>query len=274
MYEYQSLTIARYGRILDRIMDPNNSRMAKYMSIRILRGMACSYRTLKCYELLDDLAFNPINITLTAKTKIRKDILDLCRPLIEEGPGNTVDFVHFSAKEYFPSLHTRMHNADLFRYILEENYQGKRPFIERRKAHLDIAFSCAALLNSCTSLLPTVSTDVQRAAIIVQGFHGLQVYADKYWYKHLLEYCEVFDEQRQFCPKLLQQLHLLLKFKKLNNTTTQMSNPMTQEQRSAAPVGLKALDHVPDVYLQLSDVISFAGKMKTEHGLDKSFESS
>jgi hypothetical protein len=61
--------------------------------------MACSYRILKSYEILDGIAFDASTTTLTPKTKVRKDILDLCRPLIEDGPAGTVDFVHFSAKE-------------------------------------------------------------------------------------------------------------------------------------------------------------------------------
>jgi hypothetical protein len=69
------------------------------MAIRILGWMACSYRILKRYEILDGVAFDTSNTTLTPKTKVRKDILDLCRPLIEDGPVGTVDFVHFSAKE-------------------------------------------------------------------------------------------------------------------------------------------------------------------------------
>lgn len=80
-------------------MDPSNSRNARYMAIRILGWMACSYRILKSYELLAGISFDASNTTLTPKTKVRKEILDLCRPLIEEGPANTVDFVHFSAKE-------------------------------------------------------------------------------------------------------------------------------------------------------------------------------
>jgi hypothetical protein len=80
-------------------MDPRNSRTARYMAIRILGWMACSYRILKSYELLDGIAFDASNTTLSPKTKIRKEIFDLCRPLIEEGPAGTVDFVHFSAKQ-------------------------------------------------------------------------------------------------------------------------------------------------------------------------------
>jgi len=80
-------------------MDPGNPTNAKYMAVRILEWMACSYRVLKSYELLDGITIDSSNKTLTPKTKVRKEILDLCRPLIEEGSASTVDFVHFSAKE-------------------------------------------------------------------------------------------------------------------------------------------------------------------------------
>jgi hypothetical protein len=80
-------------------MDSSNSKNAREMAIRILGWMACSFRILKSYEILDGIAFDASNTTLTPKTKIRKEVLDLCRPLIEEGPASTVDFVHFSAKE-------------------------------------------------------------------------------------------------------------------------------------------------------------------------------
>jgi hypothetical protein len=36
---------------------------------------------------------------LNHKTRTRREVLDLCRPLIEDGPFDTLDFVHFSAKE-------------------------------------------------------------------------------------------------------------------------------------------------------------------------------
>jgi hypothetical protein len=69
------------------------------MAIKILEWMACSFRTLKGYEILDGIAFRPGVTSLNSKTKIDKAVLDHCRPLIEDGPLNTVEFVHFSAKE-------------------------------------------------------------------------------------------------------------------------------------------------------------------------------
>jgi hypothetical protein len=80
-------------------MDPRNSRNARDMAIRILGWMACSYRVLKRHELLDGIVLDVSNTSLNKYTRVQAQIMDLCRPLIEDGPGNTVDFVHFSAKE-------------------------------------------------------------------------------------------------------------------------------------------------------------------------------
>jgi len=70
------------------------------IAIRILEWMACSYRPLRAHEILDGIAFKPGRTFLDARTKVHRDVLDLCRPLIEDGPSDTIDFVHFSAKRY------------------------------------------------------------------------------------------------------------------------------------------------------------------------------
>ena len=61
--------------------------------------MACSYRPLKVHEILDGIVFEG-SADLSERTKLNRNILDLCKPLIEEGPGDTIEFVHFSAREY------------------------------------------------------------------------------------------------------------------------------------------------------------------------------
>jgi hypothetical protein len=93
------LTRFRYGRILVRIVNSNNSRNTNSLAIRTLGWIACSYRPMKVHELLDGVSFNYSNTILTPTTKIHKQVLDLCRPLIEEGPCTAVNFLHFSAKE-------------------------------------------------------------------------------------------------------------------------------------------------------------------------------
>lgn len=96
-----SLTLDRYGRILKSIMTELSAH-SRDKAIRILEWMACSCRTLKIWEIQDGIVFQPGCTILNETTKLAKSILELCKPIIEEGPGNTVDFVHFSAKEYVP----------------------------------------------------------------------------------------------------------------------------------------------------------------------------
>jgi hypothetical protein len=68
-------------------------------ALRILEWLACSFRPLKIYEIQDGITFNLHNTILSDKTKLKSGFVDLCKPLTEEGPGNIVDFVHYSAKE-------------------------------------------------------------------------------------------------------------------------------------------------------------------------------
>jgi hypothetical protein len=88
--------------MLDKILGDHVPKKTRSLAMRILECMACSHRVLKTHEILDLIAFRPGCTTLDNKTKIRKEVLDLCQPLIEEGPSNTVNFVHYSARMYGP----------------------------------------------------------------------------------------------------------------------------------------------------------------------------
>lgn len=67
--------------------------------------MSSSYRRLKVHELLDGVSIRLDRPALDINSKLSRKVLDLCRPLIEDGPGNTLIFVHFSAQEYDPAGH-------------------------------------------------------------------------------------------------------------------------------------------------------------------------
>jgi hypothetical protein len=157
------------------------------------------------------------------------------------------------------------------RYILEEEYQSERSFIWPETAHVDITFSCVAFLNSCISLLPENSTEAQRAAIIIRGFHGLQLYADMFWYRHLLAYCSLVGQRkRQFSPELLSQLQLLLRFRKEDSSTPSQCKSGTA---GTEDLSLEGLNHLPDVKGLVTDVQLFRAKMVREDAPDKSPES-
>jgi hypothetical protein len=79
-------------------MDDLDSRSSE-KAIQILQWIACSFRLLKKHEVQDGVIFKKRGLVLDEQTKVVPGFLDLCKPLIEEGPKNTVDFVHYSAKE-------------------------------------------------------------------------------------------------------------------------------------------------------------------------------
>lgn len=131
-------------------------------------------------------------------------------------------------------------------------------------AHLDISYSLIALLNSCFPFLSDSSTEAQRAAVIIQGFHGLQVYANMFWTKHLLAYCSILIQNRaQFSKELQTQLQLLLRFRK-HNDQLQSSTPKN--------TALGVLDDMPDIKNLVSDTVEFQAKLFRDTTSYKSFE--
>jgi hypothetical protein len=91
----------RYGRILDRLLSglkPEDFQKA----IRILEWIACSFRLMKAHEIQDGIVLHMRDTELNELSKLRDGtFLALCKPLIElNAKNNTVDFVHFSAKEF------------------------------------------------------------------------------------------------------------------------------------------------------------------------------
>ncbi|KAH7409681.1 hypothetical protein BKA64DRAFT_404683 [Cadophora sp. MPI-SDFR-AT-0126] len=238
-----------YGRILDRIMDEDHSNHARSIAIRTLEWIACSYRPLKAFEILDGIVFKNGCTELNSRTKMRKSVLDFCRPLIEESPSNTIDFVHFSAKEY----------------VLDEEYKHSTTFISRQTANLNIAFSCVAYLNTCVSLLPHNSTAHSRAALVLTGFHGLQLYANQFFATHLEAYLTSLAVSKGQAPvELISQLQLLLQFSK---------NKQNSGSKPSSTINLEALHEYPQLVSFLLQVFAFKDSMKQEGAANTSLKS-
>jgi len=106
-------------------------------------------------------------------------------------------------------------NTDFCRYILKQEYHNATPFIRTDRAHLNISFSCISYLNTSLCLLPDNCTDQERAAIILQGFHGLQLYANQFWAKHILTCCNLLSTCDDVLPdEMIAQLEKLVRFRK------------------------------------------------------------
>ena len=166
------------------------SSASREKAVRVLEWIACSYRILKAHEILDGIVFKG-SASLTDRTKLNRSILDLCKPLIEEGPGDTIDFVHFSAKEYFRYTLTGLNLAYLticYRYIL---HIDSGPFLRKDIAHRNIAFSCAAYLTSSLCFIEPTISEYENRLRVVKGYHSLHRYAQEYWFEHLLEFARL-----------------------------------------------------------------------------------
>ena len=145
-----------------------------------------------------------------------------------------------------------------YRYLLEGNFYETSPFIRREDAYFNICFSCVAYLNTSYALQPVFSPDEERATIVVSGFHGLQLYANRFWADHLLSYCAILSRQRkQPSRELLIQLDQLLRF---------LKDPASDEQLSDYPPleGLNILDQHPRVRILVSKLEKFRAEAEKD----------
>jgi len=127
-------------------------------------------------------------------------------------------------------------------------FRHGKPFIRPEDAHLNIGFSCVAYLNTSFGLLPQQSNEEERIRSVVQGLHGLQIYANQYWYKHILAYMDLVVPQKLAVPEnLVQQLEEILKYSKatLPEQLTQSSTDETSKSKQALNQQFQSLKQFP-----------------------------
>jgi len=89
-----------YGRILERARDRVGVKEYDRV-LRILAWMTFAKRPLKEYELQYGIILHSENICtiIDHKTKPISSVVDICKPLAEDGVNQTVTFIHSSVKE-------------------------------------------------------------------------------------------------------------------------------------------------------------------------------
>ncbi len=92
-----------YRRILDGIC--KRRPQERYQAIKLLYWITCAFRPMRIHELRDGIAFRKEQVTPDQRNRLQRNIVELCGPIIEELPGDIVDTVHFSAKEWGPAFH-------------------------------------------------------------------------------------------------------------------------------------------------------------------------
>ena len=162
-----------YGRILARIDAFGDT--VKLRVFKILFWMCTAFRPVTIHEVEDGIVLRPQRRELSRKTRsgnLRRDIIDLCAPLLERSSTGVLSLVHFSAKEYF--IHEK-----------------SGPFIDVTKAHLSIALSC--IINITTSLdvirrQSLTTNDFEIETRTIKGNFGLYCYGHEFWAEHTVSY--------------------------------------------------------------------------------------
>lgn len=171
---------AAYGRILERVMKDKKEETAK-KAVRILEWIACSFRVMKVHEIQDGIVLFTKDLELNEGNKLLDDsFLDLCKPMIERGSKNTVDFVHFSAKQYILRGTSGVDG-------------GKDPFLSYTRAQYDLAFACMSYMRSTMRFIDVQTTENERRLRVLRGLHGLHHYANEFWFQHFLQYAKSKD---------------------------------------------------------------------------------
>lgn len=152
------------------------------------------------------------------------------------------------------------------RYILEAEPGGSAPFIDLESANFNILFACLCHLNNSIGLLNGSYLD--RASVVVKGFHGLQLYASQFWIEHLLFHCEKQARKKVYLlPELLDQLQLLLRFRKMSGLDTHIEEHPNLPQSMA---NTKLLERIPNLRNLVSDVITFRSNLDQDESTGQS----
>jgi hypothetical protein len=154
-------------------------------------------------------------------------------------------------------------------------FRHGRPFIKPEEAHLNIGFSCVAYLNTSFRLLPQHSNEEERILWVLQGVHGLQIYANQFWYKHIFAYLDLVVTEKVELPEyLIQQLEEILKYSKVNpsEALTQSTPVGTSKSRAVPNHQCHSLKNFPGLHELVSNLEVFRHGLKSQDWSQKSIE--
>ena len=229
-----------YGRILFQI----NSLGSKYKDrvFNILFWLCTAYRPITIDEVADGIVLHTGQRELSKRTRsnnLRRDIVDLCAPLLEVSRTGVLDLVHFSAKEY-----------------LIDRQSG--PFIDIARAHLSVALSCIINLTTSLDLIPRHDhvSDSDLESRVVKGTFGLQSYAHNYWAEHTASYFTRTADLDSECGSLISALQDFSLVCKHQLKGENVSSTVVRPECSFA-AGLSKLERYPMLYKLVSGWLIF-----------------
>ena len=154
-------------------------------------------------------------------------------------------------------------------------FRHGRPFIKPEEAHLNIGFSCIAYLNTSFRLLPQHSSEEERMLWVLQGLHGLQIYANQSWYKHIQAYMDLVIAQNLKIPEyFVEQMEEILKYNKaeLSGESTQSTAVGSSKRKQAPDRQYHSLKNFPGLNKFISSLEVFRDDLRTRDWTQKSIE--
>lgn len=145
------------------------------------------------------------------------DATDICKPLIEDGPGNTLVFVHSTVPQYVAQRRI-LYPVKAYckrRFLFES---GANSFMSVPEGIASVTFACICQLDQALDLVQPRGHTSTTTIEVACGFYGLLPYSHKYWTQHLLEFLSLTEQVttslssaimrclKQLCQKLIRML--------------------------------------------------------------------
>ncbi|KAK8044966.1 hypothetical protein PG993_004990 [Apiospora rasikravindrae] len=166
-----------YSRITSRILG-NATSPGRDSSLFILRWLVSAKRPIKWHEIQAAKAINVDEQSVeTERRRLRKDIKDLCGPLVEIRENGTVELVHLTAKSF----------------LVEEKH------VDVARVEVSNTALCLDYLNMPGFRMDNIAID-----LVPSGYYAFMDYAVPYWLRHLengltqADYdCDLLQELRE-----------------------------------------------------------------------------
>ena len=230
-----------YGLIQSRI-DALRPIQLRQRAFSILYWLCVARRPVSIHEVEDGIVLHRDQTALNKTTRsknLRRDIVELCAPLLQESKHGILDLVHFSAKEYFV-------------------HEQSGPFIDVAKAHLNVASSCVINLTSCIDLVPRNTDGIREEELesrVVQGCYGLHSYGQEFWAEHVLACAAKMGSQDESFGKLIDVLETFAQaWKHRAHADVSPPSPIRTAEVS---LGLKRLQNLPELHAFMSGWLHF-----------------
>lgn len=180
-------------------------------------------------------------MALERDSKPFSNALDICKPLIEDGPGGTIALIHSTLPSYvYSSLTTPAQvsqnekrnrekgprTSDLYSFLLDSR---SGPSISAQIAHEHIALACVShMLQILEFAKPDFQNEKMTEAVGL-GCLGLQRYSSEHWTSHILNYTKLADtELNPESPLIRQTIRLSERHEILSRTITLCVNENAQ----------------------------------------------